>query len=222
MPAYRCLPPHAALLCRAAEGWWGQPAPTPRPPSVHPSPVRLSQQPASALPTPHATCALQVEAINGAGGKLSDLSATAAFYGRLATPAKPELVWVTGASAHAELRFTQLSPLPAGAPSGYAPECHLKLLDKAGTTAVPNFADVTISGTTGAGTGADPYDPYVFVLNGVPAGDYTAKLHCVDAALGATTQSADSELSAVEAFGEAGSGGARPGQRCSLSDFAAR
>lgn len=146
----------------------------------------------------HNSC-LQVESINGAGATLSDLSATA-FYGRLAKPAQPELVWVTGASARAELRFAAPSPPPVGAPAGYSPQCHLKLLDKAGTAAVPGYEDVTISGTTGG----EGQEPFVYVLNGVQPGDYTARVYCIDATIGATTQSDDSDLSAVEGFGEAG------------------
>lgn len=132
-------------------------------------------------------------------GALSAATATA-FYGKLATPAAPQLEWfnvdVDAATGYAELRFPAII-----APDGSEPAYYYQLFDVADSTASSPLGGDHLIDLAAAGSGS----PYVVTLYPNAARIY-ARVY-VATALGASATSDPSDDSPVETMGEGWSWG---------------
>lgn len=159
--------------------------------------ARQVQALATAAVTPACTLYLQVESTNSNNVGTGALSAETdlVIFGKLATPAAPELEWFNQADsnpAHVELRFEAIT-----APAGSNPIYEYQLYNATTGTAVGSWQAIDFDQVTGGGS---PDNKYKVRLAPSP-GKYTAKIRATTA-LGASATSDASLASAAEVMGE--------------------
>ncbi|PRW20926.1 fibronectin type III domain-containing [Chlorella sorokiniana] len=149
-------------------------------------------------PTGAATFKFKVESRNPNSpitGLLSSATANPVIYGKLAKPAKPELVWSDAAGsdpAFMELRF-QGVPAPTGAtPVVY----QYQLVNATSGADIGTWPTISANDITGAGSSSDPYKLKLFPS----PGRYRAKVRATTA-LSATANSDASDASDPEVMG---------------------